>query len=145
MTPKHVDWSLHYDQNEAIYCNSEGYAAPDHPLQYSSDPVSQSFPPVEIVDVGCGYGGLLFALSRAFPQTRCLGLEIRDKVTNYVAKKIFAMRIENPGQYTNIAVLRTNAMKHLPNYIPRGQLLKLFFCFPDPQFKKSKVKRRIVT
>lgn len=105
---------------------------------------------MEIVDVGCGYGGLLFALSLAFPQMRALGLEIRDKVTNFVAKKIFAMRVENPGQvgarqYMNISVLRTNAMKHLPNYIQRAQLQKLFFCFPDPQFKKSKVKRRIVT
>ena len=70
----------------------------EHPLEYGSEPVGRGFQPVEIVDVGCGYGGLLFALSLAFPQTRCLGLEIRDKVTNYVAKKIFAMRSEHPGQ-----------------------------------------------
>jgi tRNA (guanine-N7-)-methyltransferase len=121
----------------------------EFPLQYSEEPLTQIFPPVEIADVGCGFGGLLFALSLAFPHTRSLGFEIRDKVTNYVAKKIFAMREEHPGQvrdrqYMNIAVIRTNSMKLLPNYIPRGQLMKLFFCFPDPNFKKSKFKRRIV-
>ena len=24
LTPAHVDWSLHYEQNEVIYCNSGG-------------------------------------------------------------------------------------------------------------------------
>lgn len=80
----------------------------EHPLEYGAEPVGRTFAPVEIVDVGCGYGGLLFALSLAFPQTRCLGLEIRDKVTNYVAKKIFAMRIEHPGEVTS-----TSVPKHL--------------------------------
>jgi tRNA G46 methylase TrmB len=38
-----------------------------------------------------------------------------------------------------------NAMKYLPNYFRRHQLSKMFFLFPDPHFKKSKQKRRIIT
>eukprot|EP01126_Amoeba_proteus_P053831 TRINITY_DN6580_c0_g2_i3.p1 TRINITY_DN6580_c0_g2~~TRINITY_DN6580_c0_g2_i3.p1 ORF type:complete len:127 (-),score=22.99 TRINITY_DN6580_c0_g2_i3:77-457(-) len=39
----------------------------------------------------------------------------------------------------------TNAMKYLPNYFYKGQLEKLFFLFPDPHFKKSNYRRRIIS
>ncbi|KAK0054699.1 tRNA (guanine-N(7)-)-methyltransferase [Biomphalaria pfeifferi] len=99
---------------------------------------------VEFADVGCGYGGLLVALSPLFPQTLMLGMEIRIKVCDYVQKRIEALRLQHPGQYDNIACLRSNAMKYLPNYFKKGQLTKMFFLFPDPHFKKAKHKWRIV-
>ncbi len=49
------------------------------------------------------------------------------------------------ASFQNVSVLKTNAMKYLPNFFARGQLSKLFFCFPDPQFKPSHHRRRIVT
>ena len=48
-------------------------------------------------------------------------------------------------QYNNISVERTNVMKFFPNYFKRGQLEKIFFCFPDPHFKKSNHRRRIIS
>ena len=102
-------------------------------------------PPVEFVDIGCGYGGLLINLAPLFPTTRILGLEIRVKVSDYVQDRIKALRHQHPGSYTNIAVLRTNAMKYLPNFFVKGQLSKMFFLFPDPHFKKSKHKWRIIS
>lgn len=50
-----------------------------------------------------------------------------------------------PGAYQNVSVIRANAMKHLPNFFAKGQLSKIFFLFPDPHFKRSKHKARIVT
>lgn len=149
---------------------------------------------VEIADLGCGFGGLLFALAPQIPQTLILGMEIRAGVTEYVSKKINAVRARNangsrdslelpplPDQaesaqsttpkpengsgdpktsaseppaketfspthpYTNIAVLRANAMKFLPNFFTRAQLRAIFFCFPDPHFKARKHKARIVS
>jgi tRNA (guanine-N7-)-methyltransferase len=47
--------------------------------------------------------------------------------------------------YDNISVIKTNAMKYLPNFFGKGQLKKIFFCFADPQFKPSHHRRRIVT
>jgi tRNA (guanine-N7-)-methyltransferase len=47
-------------------------------------------------------------------------------------------------QYGNITVLRTNAMKYLPNYFEKGQLEKMFFLFPDPHFKEKNHRRRII-
>ena len=36
-------------------------------------------------------------------------------------------------------------MKYFPNFFEKGQLSKLFFCFPDPHFKAANFRRRIVT
>merc|ERR1712244_206824 len=95
-------------------------------------------------DIGCGYGGLLMQLSPMFPDTLMIGMEIRVKVSDYVKDKISALRSQNPGQFTNVACLRGNAMKYLPNFFRKGQLTKMFFLFPDPHFKKSKHKWRII-
>jgi tRNA (guanine-N7-)-methyltransferase len=81
-----------------------------------------------------------------------LGMEIRNKVEDYVNKRIDALRDENSeknpldsGSYQNISVMRMNAMKFLPNFFEKGQLSKMFFLFPDPHFKKKKHKARIIT
>jgi len=100
---------------------------------------------VEFADVGCGYGGLSIALATTFPDRFVLALEIREKVVEYVTERFEKMRKEQPGQYQNVAVVRTNAMKYLPNYFKKGQLTKLFFLFPDPHFKKSNHRRRIIS
>jgi len=99
---------------------------------------------VEFADIGCGYGGLLVQLSPMFPQTLMIGMEIRVKVSDYVRDKITALRSNHPGQYNNVACLRANAMKYLPNFFRKGQLSKMFFLFPDPHFKKAKHKWRII-
>lgn len=99
---------------------------------------------VEFADVGCGYGGLLVTLSTMFPDSLMVGMEIRVKVSDYVMDRIAALRTQHPGQYQNIACLRTNAMKYLPNFFQKGQLKKMFFLYPDPHFKKAKHKWRII-
>lgn len=124
VSPAHMDWLQHYQE---FFSNRE------HTQE------------VEFVDVGCGYGGLLVALSPIFPDTLMLGLEIRVKVSDYVIDRIKALRTKHPGCYENIACIRSNAMKYLPNFFTKGQLSKLFFLFPDPHFKKTKHKWRIVS
>ena len=52
------------------------------------------------------------------------------QVTNYVIERVAALRREQAGKFTNITALRTNAMRHLPNFFTKGQLHKLFFLFP---------------
>jgi len=88
---------------------------------------------------------LLVTLSPMFPSTLILGMEIRDKVVQYVEDRIKALREKEAPNYGNISVLRTNAMKYLPNFFRKGQLQKVFFLFPDPHFKKSNHKRRIIS
>lgn len=100
---------------------------------------------VEFADIGCGYGGLLVELSTLFPDQLMLGMEIRVKVSDYVQDRIKALRESEPGRYQNIACIRGNAMKYLPNFFSKGQLSKMFFLFPDPHFKKNKHKWRIIS
>jgi tRNA (guanine-N7-)-methyltransferase len=88
-------------------------------------------------------------------------MEIRPKVTEYVRLRIEALRKEHAltlavcgqtlsicliflHQYQNVSVLRTNAMRYLPHYFKKSQIEKMFFCFPDPQFKQRNHRRRIV-
>lgn len=70
-------------------------------------------------------------------------MEIRDKLVNYIGEKIRAFRLSEDKCH-NISVIRTNCMRHLTNYFRQSQLEKIFICFPDPNFKTTKHRRRIV-
>ena len=35
-------------------------------------------------------------------------------------------------------------MRHITNYFRKGQIEKMFFCFPDPHFKKRNYRKRII-
>ncbi|KQK18811.1 tRNA (guanine-N(7)-)-methyltransferase [Brachypodium distachyon] len=102
-------------------------------------------PRIRFADVGCGFGGLLVGLSPIFPDKLMIGMELRDKVTEYVKERVLALRASNPGQYDNISVVRTNSMKYIPNYFRKAQLSKMFFLFPDPHFKEKNHRRRVIS
>ena len=151
-----MDWSSHYP----------AFIDHDAPVQEGTPrPLKK---PVTIADIGCGFGGLLVALSPLLPDELILGMEIRTQVTSYVNDRILALRRQNqppppplttsqspppqqdsdapsPTPYQNISALRTNSMKFLPNFFPRASLAHLFLCFPDPHFKARKHKARIVS
>ncbi|KAH7366316.1 hypothetical protein KP509_18G072300 [Ceratopteris richardii] len=56
-------------------------------------------PKVHFADIGCGFGGLLVKLSPMFPNTLMVGMELRDKVSEYVKDRIIALRKENPDPH----------------------------------------------
>ncbi|PIN19947.1 Methyltransferase-like protein [Handroanthus impetiginosus] len=125
--PSQFDYSLHYPQFFPLPDRSDGSKK------------------IEFADIGCGFGGLLISLSTLFPNTLMIGMELRDKVTEYVKERILALRASNPGQYENVSVVRTNSMKYIPNYFEKGQLTKMFFLFPDPHFKEKNHRRRVIS
>eukprot|EP00439_Symbiodinium_sp_Y106_P077992 s2628_g16.t2 len=174
-SPDHVDWSVHFPSFfegslERLQLNTA-----ENPIEYLGvvpdarngkdsrflrkqrftrslkavfeSPREAGTHKVRFLDVGCGFGGLLMALSPKFPDKLMLGMEIREQVTNYVGKRIQAMRqgAEGSPSHHNVSVIRTNAMKFLPNYFRKGQLEKMFFCFPDPHFKRKNARRRIIS
>lgn len=49
-------------------------------------------------------------------------MEIRVKVSQYVIERIKALRVNHPDCYNNIACIRTNAIKYLPNFFKKGQV-----------------------
>ncbi|XP_076912719.1 tRNA (guanine-N(7)-)-methyltransferase-like [Bidens hawaiensis] len=126
-SPQHVDYSLHF------------------PHYFPSPDSQSSSKKIEFADIGCGFGGLLISLATLFPDTLMIGMELRDKVTEYVKERVLALRVSNPGQYQNASVVRTNSMKYIPNYFEKAQLSKMFFLFPDPHFKEKNHRRRVIS
>jgi len=57
---------------------------------------------VTILDIGCGYGGLLIQLAKHFPDELLLGLEIRVKVS-FWSETIWVDLIANYMLIANIA------------------------------------------
>lgn len=127
ISPQQVYYSLHY------------------PHYFPSSDKVDGSKKIQFADIGCGFGGLLISLASLFPDTLMIGMELRDKVTEYVKERILALRTANPGQYQNISVVRTNSMKYIPNYFEKGQLTKMFFLFPDPHFKEKNHRRRVIS
>lgn len=54
-----------------------------------------------------------------------IAMEIRDKVVEYVEQRI--EKLQEKNEYLNISVIKTNAMKYLPNFFRKGQVLDDFF------------------
>ncbi|GBF95069.1 tRNA (guanine-N(7)-)-methyltransferase [Raphidocelis subcapitata] len=129
--PDDMDWAKHFP--ERVQRGGE-----------ASTSGADSAPLVRFADIGCGFGGLLIKLAPLYPDTLMVGMELRDKVAEYVRERIACLRHEHPGEYHNASVLRTNSMKFLPNYFKKGQLTKMFFLFPDPHFKACNHRRRII-
>ncbi|CAG9582879.1 putative tRNA (guanine-N(7)-)-methyltransferase [Leishmania major strain Friedlin] len=106
-------------------------------------------PVVEFVDVGCAFGGMLFSLAAVFPATCMMGLEIRPKVVSFAQEKALALRQENAASltqhYRNVWFEQMNVMKFGSNCFTKGQLSRLFFCYPDPHWKRKNIRRRIIS
>ncbi|KAM3522816.1 hypothetical protein MY4038_008456 [Beauveria bassiana] len=134
-SPADMNWGKYYPEYVAESTADDARSSQPRPLKQD----------VEIVDIGCGYGGLLVALSPLLPNTLMLGLEIRSQVTAFVQERIHALRQQTPHAYQNAACIRANTMKFLPNFFRKAQLSKIFICFPDPHFKARKHKARIVS
>ena len=127
-------------------------------------------PRVAAADVGCGFGGLLVRLEpHLAPGELALGIELRDKVCDYVRGRAAALRAAavaaqsagaagaeggeaapaTPSSSSSkgeaIAALRVNAQRHLPSLFGPRSLNRLFFLFPDPHFKARAARRRIIS
>jgi len=64
VSPAHMDWSKNFPQH---------FAPKDSDAAVEGAVTKDSGKKVEFADIGCGYGGLLVALSTVFPDTLMLG------------------------------------------------------------------------
>lgn len=66
------------------------------PIEIASKPI------INIVDIGCGYGGLLYNMSQHLEKDDlALGMEIRDKVSVFVSDKIKTLRVNSGHKEVN--------------------------------------------
>ena len=124
LSPSDIDWSDFYPI-----------------LETGENGIIDSSP--SVLDIGCGYGGLSFALSEILPDRLILALEIRCVATTFVHDKVIAKR--SIGKANNVAAQWANTMRTLMRYIKPGTVEKIFVLFPDPHFKKRKIKWRIIS
>lgn len=101
--------------------------------------------PVDILDIGAGFGGLLFGLNLVFPGARKLALEIRGRVAEFVRLKVLAARAAGDDAARRCGVQRVNTMCQLPSFFPLASVSAIFICFPDPHFKRQNHRRRIIS
>ncbi|EHA26636.1 Hypothetical protein ASPNIDRAFT_171146, partial [Aspergillus niger ATCC 1015] len=148
LSPAHMDWASHFP----------AFVNPDA-TQTNLIGTRKLLKDVEVVDIGCGFGGLLVGLAGLLPETLMVGMEIRIAVLEYLNTRIQALRVQQqqqqqktqshaalvPGGYQNISAIRSNTMKFFPNFFNKHQLSKIFICFPDPHFKARKHKARIIS
>jgi tRNA (guanine-N7-)-methyltransferase len=98
-SPAAMDWSQHYP---AYVATTEKGQSSSESNQALTTTAASAFPKmsqqVEVADIGCGFGGLLFALAPKLPNTLLLGMEIRVSVTEYVQEKARALRVQAQAQ-----------------------------------------------
>ncbi|KAJ5217345.1 tRNA (guanine-N(7)-)-methyltransferase [Penicillium chermesinum] len=82
LTPAHMDWSSHYP----------AFVDPDTSKTTLSGG-RKLVKDVEVVDIGCGFGGLLVGLAPLLPDTLMVGMEIRVSVLEFVTSRIKALRL----------------------------------------------------
>lgn len=136
LNPDFIDWSFHFpkffgiedNREDKVFANSKPLINPlfliayKYPITYLT-PETDAWKSLDhskvptIVDIGCGYGGLMFELSKEYPDNMILGMEIRDLVANYVVEKVNSIRHNSGNKVcTNIGVVKTNTMKTIHNY-----------------------------
>jgi len=62
------------------------------------------------------------SLADMFPDKLILAMEIRERVVEIVQERIVKIRAESAPKYSNVACVRVNAMKNLPNWFRKGQV-----------------------
>jgi tRNA (guanine-N7-)-methyltransferase len=92
-----MDWSQHYPAYVATPEQGQSSSEPNQALT-TTPPFPKMSQQVEVADIGCGFGGLLFALAPKLPNTLLLGMEIRVSVTEYVQEKAKALRVQAQAQ-----------------------------------------------
>ncbi|KAJ5899119.1 tRNA (guanine-N(7)-)-methyltransferase [Penicillium taxi] len=83
LSPAHMDWASHYPT----------FVDPD-PLKKNLNGARKLVKDVEVVDIGCGFGGLLVGLAPLLPDTLMVGMEIRVSVLEYVRSRIQVLRLK---------------------------------------------------
>lgn len=91
-----------------------------------------------IIELGSGSGAHLVALADRYPESLCIGFELRFKRTFKTAAKA-----EAKGQ-RNLLIFRTDA-KHMPQILGSNTVDQIYVNFPDPWDKSRWFKHRLLS
>jgi tRNA (guanine-N7-)-methyltransferase len=90
------------------------------------------------VEIGCGNGHFLVAYAASRPDTRCIGIDIKEKRCQKAREKAAKRGL------TNVEIVRGDAEEFL-RALPPGSVDAFHIYFPDPWPKSRHRKRRFFT
>ena len=93
--------------------------------------------PLEL-DIGFGHGSSIYERAAQAPESRLLGIEIKNKWATKVAERCARRGL------TNVRVFANDARDILRRGGPPGCLQRVFVHFPDPWWKRRHAKRMVV-
>ncbi len=88
------------------------------------------------VELACGKGEYTVELAKMYPERNFIGMDLKGNRLYVGAKQSLEQGIKNT------AFVRTQIDK-LDQYFNPGELGEIWITFPDPQLRKSKVKKRL--
>jgi len=89
-----------------------------------------------VLELACGRGEYTVALSRMFPGTNFIGVDVKGNRI-YIGANICLKE-----QLPNAAFLRTQ-ISRLTDYFLPGEVSEIWITFPDPQLRTSRAKKRL--
>ena len=114
---------FHFRERFTHYSLSQLFSNPELPLDF---------------EIGCGRGSFLENYAQANPNRNLLGVEIRKPAVELIQNRLTNLNL------SNVAILPTTGQICLEDVIPDNSISQVFIFHPDPWFKKSHYKRRIV-
>jgi tRNA (guanine-N7-)-methyltransferase len=106
----------------------EGMAGQWHSFFKNDNPI--------VLELACGRGEYTIGLAQQQPHKNYVGIDIKG---NRIWKGA-AFALEN--NLFNVAFLRTQIDK-ITNYFAANEVAEIWITFPDPQLRKSKLKKRL--
>lgn len=89
-----------------------------------------------VVEMGCGRGEYSVELGKHFPDKNFIGIDIKGARLWRGAKTVTEEEIPN------VAFLRTR-IEFIESFFAEGEISELWITFPDPQLRKTRVKKRL--
>jgi tRNA (guanine-N7-)-methyltransferase len=90
------------------------------------------------LEIGCGKGQFLAAMSQLHPEIGYLGMETQREVCYYAVKKL------REAEIPNARIVHADAA-HLLEWFEPGEVDQIFLNFSDPWPKARHAKRRLAT
>lgn len=108
----------------------------DHPLKgrWNKDFFKNDRPIV--LELGCGRGEYTVGLSKLCPDKNFIGIDVKGARMWRGAKTVTEEQLPNAG------FLRTR-IEFIRSFFAEGEIDEIWITFPDPQLKKSRVKKRL--
>ena len=91
-----------------------------------------------VLELGCGRGEYTVNLAKKFPDKNFIGVDIKG------ARMWRGAKSATEGNMDNVGFLRTR-IEFISSFFAEGEIDEIWITFPDPQLKKTRIKKRLTS